>query len=183
MLVCEVDPVKALEAAMDGYEPVPLLEACERAETILTVTGKRNTLLPDHFLRMKDGAVVANAGHFQSDIDMEGLAAITVERSTPRDTISSYRVAADENEQPRLIHLLGDGHIVNIACGDGHAADIIELSFALQLLGARHLVEQRGALGNEALLLPDHLDREVASLKLRSMGIEIDDGETPERRE
>ena len=177
VLVSEIDPVKALEAAMDGFEPVPLLEACSQADTILSVTGARHTLRGEHFLAMKPGALVANAGHFRDDVDTDALVTLAEDHKTIRDGVHGYRLPPRESDRAageRWIYLLADGNIVNIACGDGHPAEIMDLSFAVQASGVSYLVEHGRDLEPGALPVPPEIDERVAALKLEAMGLAID---------
>ncbi len=170
VIVSEVDPVKALDATMNGYQVLPLVEACRQADFVLTVTGLRNTLRREHFEAMKNGAFIANAGHFRSEVDVPALEDLGVERSRERETIEGFRMSDD-----RWLYLLGNGNIVNIACGDGHPAEIMDLSFSLQALTARYVTEQAGTLARDTLPVPEAIDLEVARRKLESMGVSIDD--------
>lgn len=169
VVISEVDPVKAADAAMRGFDVAPLSEACSEADVVLTVTGVRNTLRLEHFEKMKDGALVANAGHFRNEIDVAALKQAASEERPFREQVTGYRLGDD------WVHLLGDGNIVNIACGDGHPAEIMDTSFALQALSARHVVSEAGTLGAEAIDIPEAIDDQVARLKLESMGLRIDE--------
>jgi len=169
VIVSELDAVKAADAAMNGYRVMPLLEACGMADVILTVTGRRDTLGRAHFEAMKDGALIANAGHFRNEIDVDALHGLASEEAPVRDGIRAYRTPAD-----RWLYLLGDGNIVNIACADGHPAEIMDTSFALQALAALHLVESGDRLEAGVYPVPDTIDQRVARMKLASMNIRID---------
>ncbi len=172
VIVCEVDAVKAADAAMNGYRVMPLLEACGLADVVLTVTGVRDTLRREHFEAMKDGVLIANAGHFRNEIDVDALHDLAVAETPVRDGIRAYQM----NSGKRL-NLLGDGNIVNIACADGHPAEIMDTSFALQALCALHLVETGDRLAPGVYPVPEAIDQRVARMKLASMNISID---TPE---
>jgi len=169
VIVCEVDPVKAADAAMCGYQVMPLMEACRKADIMLTVTGVRNTLERNHFEAMKDGMLIANAGHFRNEIDVDALQEIAAEQKPMRDKVQGYKTEAGD-----WLYLLGDGNIVNIACGDGHPAEIMDTSFALQALSARYLVEQNVKLLPAVYEVPEEIDLQVARLKLASLNISID---------
>ena len=169
VILSEVDPVKAADAAMRGFDVAPLEQACRRADIILTVTGIKNTLSLRHFEQMKDGALVANAGHFRNEIDVQALTTAATDRETLREEVTGYRLGE------KWIHLLGDGNIVNIACGDGHPAEIMDTSFALQALSVRHVVENASSLSKRAYDIPEEIDDRVARLKLEAMGLEIDE--------
>jgi adenosylhomocysteinase len=169
VITCEVDAVKAADAAMNGYRVMPLLEACGKADVVLTVTGARNTLDHAHFEAMKDGVLIANAGHFRNEINVDALHDLAVEEAPMRDGIRAYRTPAG-----KWLYLIGDGNIVNIACADGHPAEIMDTSFALQALSALHLVESRERLRPGVYPVPDAIDQRVARMKLASMNISID---------
>jgi adenosylhomocysteinase len=169
VIVCEVDAVKAADAAMTGYRVMPLLDACGLADVVLTVTGVRDTLRREHFEAMKDGVLVANAGHFRNEIDVDALHDLAMEESSVRDGIHAYRTPSGN-----WLYLLGDGNIVNIACADGHPAEIMDTSFALQALNALYLVESGQTLEPGVYRVPDAIDQRVARMKLASMGINID---------
>lgn len=169
VIVCEVDAVKAADAAMNGYQVMPLLEACPIADIILTVTGVRNTLDLIHFEAMKDGVLIANAGHFRNEINVDALQTLSVEQAPMRENVDGYKTSSGA-----WLYLAGDGNIVNIACADGHPAEIMDTSFALQALNARYLVEHHEQLGPGAHDVPEEIDQQVARMKLASMQISID---------
>jgi adenosylhomocysteinase len=170
VIVCEVDAVKAADAAMSGYQVMPLLEACGKADIVLTVTGVRNTLDRAHFEAMKDGVLIANAGHFRNEINVDALDDIAIEQAPMRDKVQGYKTSSGA-----WLYLVGDGNIVNIACADGHPAEIMDTSFALQALSARHLVEHHGELVPGVYEVPEEIDQQVARMKLASMNISIDE--------
>lgn len=173
VVVCEVDPMRALEARMEGFEVMPALAAAERGQVFVTVTGSRAVLGAEHFARMQDGAVLANAGHFDVEVDLEALAAAAPDG--PRRVlplVEEYRLA-----DGRRLNLLASGRVVNLAAGQGHPAAVMDMSFANQALAAEHLV--RAATAGPALApgvhpVPEALDREIARLKLASLGVHID---------
>jgi adenosylhomocysteinase len=169
IIVCEVDAVKAADAAMNGYQVMPLLEACPKADIVLTVTGRPDTLTRAHFDAMKDGTLIANAGHFRSEIDVDALQDLAVDEANMRDKVHGYKTPSGA-----WLYLVGDGNIVNIACADGHPAEIMDTSFALQALSARHLVEHGKKLVPGVYDVPEEIDRQVAQMKLTSMQISID---------
>jgi adenosylhomocysteinase len=169
VIVCEVDPVKAADALMNGCRVLPLAEACPVADVVLTVTGVKHTLRAEHFGLLKDNALLANAGHFWEEIDVAALAAAAAERKELRANVEGIRLA-----NGRWLNLLGGGNIVNIACGDGHPAEIMDMSFALQALAARHVVAQSGSLPPGCYPVPAEIDEEVARLKLAATGVSID---------
>jgi adenosylhomocysteinase len=169
VIVCEVDPLRALEARMDGYEVMPALAAAERGDVFVTVTGGRDVLVREHFERMKDGAVLANAGHFDVEIDLAALReAATGGHREVRPLVEQYDLGG------RRLNLLAQGRVVNLAAAEGHPAAVMDISFALQALSAEHLVEAGGRLEHRVHPVPAALEREVARLKLGSLGIEID---------
>jgi adenosylhomocysteinase len=169
VVVCEVDPVKAADALMHGCRVLPLADACPLADVVLTVTGVRHTLRAEHFTLLKSNSVLANAGHFWDEIDVASLAALAVERKELRANVEGFRLP-----DGRWLNLLGGGNIVNIACGDGHPAEIMDMSFALQVLAARYVVERAGALAADCHAVPAEIDEQVARLKLGAAGVSID---------
>jgi adenosylhomocysteinase len=178
MIVCEVDPLRALEARMDGYEVMPALEAAERGEVFVTVTGSRAVLRRDHFERMKDGAVLANAGHFDVEIDLDDLRELAtggVRQVLP--LVEQYDLGGD-----RRLNLLAQGRVVNLAAGEGHPAAVMDMSFANLALAVEHLVVNGDSLEHRVLDVPKELDEEIARLKLESLGVEID-ALTPEQQD
>jgi adenosylhomocysteinase len=169
VVVCEVDPMRALEARMEGFEVMPALDAAERGDVFVTVTGNRDVLSRDHFARMKDGAVLANAGHFDVEIDLKALGDAAV--SPPRDVLP---LVAQYDLGDRRLNLLASGRVVNLAAGQGHPAAVMDMSFANQVLAVEHLVAHGAELGAGVHPVPEAIDREVARLKLASLGVEID---------
>ncbi len=174
VVVCEVDPLRALEARMDGFEVMPALAAAERGDVFVTVTGARDVLGAEHFSRMKDGAVLANAGHFDVEIDVRALAKAATERREVRPLVDQYVVGG------RRLNLLAQGRLVNLSAAEGHPAAVMDVSFALQALSTEHLVRSAGTLERRVHQVPPELEREVARLKLDSLGISIDEL-TPEQ--
>jgi len=170
VIVCEVDAVKAADAAMNGYQVMPLLEACPVSDIVLTVTGIRHTLTRVHFDTMKEGALIANAGHFRNEIDVDALQDLAIENKPMRENVHGYKTPAG-----KWLYLIGDGNIVNIACADGHPVEIMDTSFALQALSARYLFEHHEELAPGVYGVPDEIDQQVAQMKLASMQIRIDD--------
>jgi adenosylhomocysteinase len=169
VIACEVDPVKAADALMNGCQVMPLLEACAHADLVVTVTGIRHTLRPEHFAVLKDNVLLANAGHFWDEIDVEALRSAATETRSLRTTVEGFRMP-----DGRWLHLLGGGNIVNISCADGHPAEIMDTSFALQALSVRHLALHGSTLPREAHLVPEEIDQRVAELKLIGSGVRID---------
>jgi adenosylhomocysteinase len=169
VVVCEVDPIKAADALMHGCRVMPLTDACRIADVVLTVTGVRHTLRAAHFDALKHNVLLANAGHFWEEIDVAALAAAAVERKRLRADVEGFRLA-----DGRWLNLLGGGNIVNISCGDGHPAEIMDMSFALQALAVRHVVASGGSLTAACHAIPAAIDEHVARLKLAASGISID---------
>jgi adenosylhomocysteinase len=168
VIVCEVDPMRALEARMDGFEVMPALEA-ERGDVFVTVTGGRDVLRGEHFSRMKDGAVLANAGHFDVEIDVVALREAASEVHEVRPRVDQYVL------EGRRLNLLAAGRVVNLAAAEGHPAGVMDISFALQALAAEELVRRAGELAPGVHPVPEGIDREVAALKLASLGVRIDE--------
>jgi adenosylhomocysteinase len=169
VIVCEVDPMRALEARMEGFEVMPALEAAARGQVFVTVTGSRAVLGAEHFARMPDGAVLANAGHFDVEIDLEALRAAAtggVRQALP--LVSQYDLG------DLLLNLLADGRVVNLAAGQGHPSSVMDMSFANQALAAEHLARDGAGLPRAVLPVPAAVDEEVARLKLASLGVRID---------
>jgi adenosylhomocysteinase len=178
VIVCEVDPLRALEARMDAYEVMPALVAAERGDLFVTVTGSRAALARAHFERMKDGAVLANAGHFDVEIDLDDLRSIAtggVRQVLP--LVEQYDLGDD-----RRLNLLAQGRVVNLAAGEGHPAAVMDMSFANLALAVEHLVVNGDSLEHRVLDVPKELDEEIARLKLESLGVEIDEL-TPEQQD
>jgi adenosylhomocysteinase len=176
VIVCEVDPMRALEARMDGYEAMPALEAAERGDLFVTVTGSRDVIRREHMERMKDGAVLANAGHFDVEIDLPGLRDLAggeVREVLP--LVEQYEVG-----EGRRLNLLAQGRVVNLAAGQGHPAAVMDMSFANLALAVEHLALHGDDLEHRVLPMPQELDAEIARLKLESLGVEID-SLTPEQ--
>jgi adenosylhomocysteinase len=171
VIVCEVDPLRALEARMEGYEVMGALAASERGDVFVTVTGGRDVLRGEHFERMKDGAVLANAGHFDVEIKLDDLRALAVGGRREALPLVEEHTLSDG----RRLNLLAQGRVVNLAAGDGHPASVMDMSFAGQALCVEHLVANAGVLQPGVLPVPDRIDDEVARLKLESLGVQIDE--------
>jgi adenosylhomocysteinase len=170
VIVCEVDPLRALEAKMEGYEVMGSLAAAERGDVFVTVTGGRDVLRGEHFERMKDGAVLANAGHFDVEINLADLRALAVGGRREALPLVEEHLMADG----RRLNLLAEGKVVNLAAGEGHPAAVMDMSFAGQALCVEHLVARAGEMPAAVLPVPDDIDEQVARLKLESLGVEID---------
>jgi adenosylhomocysteinase len=169
VIVTEVDPIRALEAAMDGYRVMPMVEAAKVADFIVTATGDRDVVAGEHFAVMKDNAIVANSGHFNVEIDIPTLEAMSVEKRRPRAFVDQYVL-----EDGRRINLLGEGRLINLASAEGHPSAVMDMSFANQALASEFLLKSKGELANAVHALPREVDVDIALLKLKAMGIEID---------
>jgi adenosylhomocysteinase len=171
VIVCEVDPLRALEARMSGYEVMPAIAAAARGDVFITVTGSRRVLRQEHFELMKDGAVLANAGHFDVEIDLPEL------RALASGGVRQIKPLVEQYELPggRRLNLLASGRVVNLAAGEGHPAAVMDVSFALQALCVEELVRRRGELAAGVHPVPAAIDREVGRLKLAALGVAIDE--------
>jgi adenosylhomocysteinase len=169
VIICEVDPLRALEAVMDGFEVMPIDAAASVGDVFVTVTGDKAVLTRRHFIRMKDGAIVANAGHFNVEIDIPALASLAKRKRRVREFVEEY-----ELRNGRKINLLGDGRLINLAAAEGHPAMVMDMSFANQALSVLYLHRKGKTLGKEVYGVPREIDEQIARLKLRSMGIRID---------
>jgi len=169
VIVCEIDPIIALEAAMDGFEVMPLLDAAGSGDVFITLTGNRHVLDKTHFARLKDEAILANSGHFNVEINIPALEKMASSTRRTRQFVDEY-VLADG----RRVYLLGEGRLINLAAAEGHPASVMDMSFANQALGLEHLVKNRGKLKPDVYTVPLEIDNEVGRLKLKSMGISID---------
>ena len=170
VVVTEVDPLKAIEAVMDGFRVVPVLEAARIGDIFVTLTGNINVIGPKHFRQMKDGAIVCNSGHFNVEIDIEGLKRISKRRRKIRQFLEEYTLS-----DGRRINLLAEGRLVNLAAAEGHPASVMDMSFANQALCAEYLSRQGRSLAKKVYPVPKSIDSKVARLKLKAMGIRIDD--------
>jgi adenosylhomocysteinase len=173
--VCEVDSVRGLEAYADGFDVLPALEAAEIGEVFITATGSRDVLTSSHFERMRDGAILANAGGVDVEIDVEGLKATASEMREVRRNVGEFTLGDD-----RKLHLVGRGMVVNLTAGDGHPVEIMDLTFAIQALCAHHLANNHSSMENRVHLLPKEIDDEVARIKLDAVGMGVD-SLTPEQ--
>jgi adenosylhomocysteinase len=169
VVVCEIDPMRALEAQMEGFDVMPALAAAARGDVFVTVTGSTDVLRREHFEQMKDGAVLANAGHFDVEISLPDLRSLATQVREVLPLVEQYDLGG------RRLNLLAAGRVVNLAAGQGHPAEIMDMSFANQALAAEHLVREAGSLSPRVHPVPDGIDREVARLKLASLGVAIDE--------
>jgi adenosylhomocysteinase len=171
VIVCEVDPLRALEARMEGFHVMPALEAAAVGDVFITVTGVPGVLGAEHFARMKDGATLANAGHFDVEIDLPALDAAASDRREVLPLVEQFEIGS---HPPRRLNLLAQGRVVNLAAGQGHPAEIMDISFALHALAVEWLAREGAALAPGIHPVPGDLDREVARLKLAALGVGID---------
>ncbi len=169
VIICEVDPIRAIEACMDGYRVLGSENAAAEGDIFITVTGCRDVLGSSHFKRMKNGAILANAGHFDVEINKMELEKLSRSRQKARLNIEQYNL-----KNGRKLYLLAEGRLVNLAAGDGHPAEIMDMSFAVQALSAKYILKNKGVLENKLYPVPVEIDHRVAQLKLTSMGVEID---------
>jgi adenosylhomocysteinase len=176
VIVTEIDPTKAIEAVLDGYRVMPMEKAAPIGDLFVTVTGNKSVLRDGHFRAMKDGAVVGNSGHFNVEIEIPALEALSTARRRIREFVEEFTLA-----DGRRIHLLADGRLINLAAAEGHPASVMDMSFANQALAAEFMVKNHAALEKKVYAVPEEIDREIARLKLASMGTQIDTP-TPEQR-
>ena len=177
VIITEIDPTKALEAVMDGYRVMAMENAAKLGDVFCTVTGNKNVLRKEHFAVMKDGAIVANSGHFNVEIDIPALEKLSSGKRTTRNFVEEYSL-----RDGRKINLLGEGRLINLAAAEGHPAAVMDMSFADQALSVEYMVKHHASLEKKVFKVPDELDKQVARLKLESMGIKID-RLTPEQEE
>jgi adenosylhomocysteinase len=170
VIVTEIDPIKAIEAVMDGFRVMPMSEACRIGDFFVTVTGNRHVIDKEHFEVMKDGAIVCNSGHFDLELNLEALREMSSEVVTRRPFVEEYR----SNDNSKSVIVLGEGRLINLAAAEGHPASVMDMSFANQALSAEFLVKEQGNLAAGVHVLPAEVDQEIASLKLRAMGVSID---------
>jgi adenosylhomocysteinase len=178
IIVAEINPIKAVEAIMDGYRVMPMSEASSIGDVFITVTGNRHVIDASHFSRMKDGAIVCNSGHFDLELNLVALREMSQPPETLRPFVEEYKLLADG----RRIIVLGEGRLINLAAAEGHPASVMDMSFANQALAVEYLVKNRGQLRAGVHVLPEAVDTEIAGLKLKSFGISIDTL-TPEQLE
>ena len=170
VIVTEVEPMRALEAVMDGFQVMPMARAAEVGDVFVTVTGNTTVLSRDHFGRLKDGAILANSGHFNVEIDLATLGAMARGRRTVRPFVDEFTL-----QNGRRVYVLGEGRLINLAAAEGHPAAVMDMSFANQALAAEYMVKQGRALERKVYGVPREIDLEIARLKLASMGVEIDE--------
>ncbi len=175
VIITEVDPIKAIEAVFDGFRVMPMDEAAKVGDIFLTLTGDKDILRKRHYESMKNGAMLANSGHFDLEINIPELEQVSESRSQVKPGIEEFKFA-----NGKKLYLLGEGRLVNLACGDGHPAEIMDLSWGVQFFSALHIVENHDKLENKVYVLPDEVNTKIAKIKLAAMGIEIDEL-TPEQ--
>jgi adenosylhomocysteinase len=167
--IIEVDPLKALEAVMDGYTVAPLIDACKKADVIVTLTGDIHVIRKEHFEAMKDGAIVANSGHFNVEIDIPALEKIAIKKRIVRDFVEEYTLKGGKR-----VNLLGEGRLINLASAEGHPASVMDMSFANQALGCEYIAKNYRKLERKVYEVPEFIDKNIAKLKLESLGVKID---------
>ena len=170
VVVCEIDPIKAIEAVMDGFRVLPIKDAARIGDFFITVTGNRHVIDKEHFETMKDGAIVANSGHFDLELNLDALREMSQPAVARRPFVEEYRSKDDK----KSVIVLGEGRLINLAAAEGHPASVMDMSFANQALSAEYLVKNKGTLPAGVHVLPQEVDQEIAGLKLRAMGISID---------
>ena len=169
VVITEVDPIKAIEAVFDGYRVMPMDEAAKIGDIFLTLTGDKDIIRERHFAVMKDGAMMANSGHFDVEINIPELLSMSQSRRTVRNNIEEFK-----QKDGRKLYLLAEGRLVNLAAGDGHPAEIMDLSFAVQFFSALYVMEHHAELKNQVYLMPNEINVRIAEMKLKSMGVTID---------
>jgi len=169
VIVTEVNPLLALEAVMTGFRVMPMAEAAKIGDIFVTVTGDINVVDQSHFELMKDGAIVANSGHFNVEINIPALEKMTKEKRLVRPFVEEYQL-----KDGRSIHILGEGRLINLAAAEGHPASVMDMSFANQALSAEYMAKNADKLGKQVYSVPEEIDREIARIKLEAMGIHID---------
>jgi len=169
VVVTEVDPVRALEASMEGYRVMTMLEAAKVGDIFITSTGCKNIITPEHLQEMKDGAILANAGHFDVEIDVKALRSNAIATKVARQNVEQFTM-----KNGRRLYLLAEGRLVNLAAADGHPAEVMDMSFANQALAAEYLLKNKGKLEPKVYKVPLEMDRQIASVWLESHGVKID---------
>jgi adenosylhomocysteinase len=169
VIVCEVDPLRALEAVMDGFPVMPIAKAAPLGDFFCTLTGDINVIRKEHFLTMKDGAIICNSGHFDVELDLPGLKESSTSRRLIREFVEEFTL-----KDGRRVFLLGEGRLINLAAAEGHPSSVMDMSFANQALSAEFMARESGKLGKKVYPVPEVIDKEIARLKLKAMGVEID---------
>jgi len=169
VIVTEVNPVRAIEANLDGFEVLPMSKAAPMGDLFVTVTGNTTVLDVQHFAVMKDGAIISNSGHFNVEINLVGLKAMSSGRRVVRPFVEEYKM-----KDGRLLHVLAEGRLINLAAAEGHPGQVMDMSFANQALSAEYLVKHHKELEKRVYVVPKEIDEQIAALKLASMGVQID---------
>jgi len=169
VIVTEIDPIRALEAVMDGYRVLPMAEAAKLGDFFVTLTGNTDVIREQHFSLMKDGAILANSGHFNVELELDALDKISVKKTTVREGIEEYTLPSGAR-----VNVLAEGRLINLAAAEGHPSSVMDMSFANQALAAEYLVKQRNALTKGVYTVPEEIDRRIAELKLQALGITVD---------
>jgi adenosylhomocysteinase len=169
VIVTEIDPTKAIEAIMDGYRVMTMHDAAAIGDLFVTVTGNKNVIARDHFERLKSGAILCNSGHFNVEIDLETLGSMASSRRETRAFVEEFAM-----RDGRKVYVLGEGRLINLAAAEGHPASVMDMSFANQALSAEYMVKNHAKLENKVYSVPEELDKQVAKMKLESMGVAID---------
>ena len=169
VIVCEIDPLRALEAVMDGFQVMPIAKAAPFGDFFCTLTGDINVIRAEHFVTMKDGAIVSNSGHFDVELDLPGLAEASVSRRFIREFVEEFTL-----KDGHRIYVLGEGRLINLAAAEGHPSSVMDMSFANQALSAEYMAKEYTSMGKRVYPVPTVIDKEIARLKLESMGVEID---------
>ena len=177
VIVTEIDPIKAIEALMDGFRVMSMAEAAQIGDVFVTVTGNKSVIARDHFERLKNGAIISNSGHFNVEIDLETLGRMASSRRQTREFVEEYVM-----RDGRKIYVLGEGRLINLAAAEGHPASVMDMSFANQALSAEYMVKNHATLEKKVYSVPEDLDKNVAKMKLEAMGVKID-RLTPEQEE
>ena len=170
VIITEVDPLKALEARMDGFNVMTMEEAAEIGDVFITLTGNKNVIREEHFVKMKDGAIVGNSGHFNAELDIPALEKICKSKRETRPFVTEYTLP-----NGKIINLLAEGRLVNLSAAEGHPAMVMDMSFANQALSAEYMLNHYKEIGKTVIAVPEHIDKEIARLKLETMGIKIDE--------
>jgi adenosylhomocysteinase len=169
VVVTEVDPLRALEAVMDGFQVLPMEQAARQGDIFVTATGDKSVITRDHMLAMKDGAILANTGHFNVEIEIPALRALATDTRTLRQFVDEFML-----EDGRRLYLIADGRLVNLSAAEGHPAQVMDMSFANQAFSAEYVVSNAASLEKKVYPVPEEIDREIARLKLETMGVTID---------
>jgi len=170
VIVTEVDPVKALEAYLDGFEVMSIEDASEIGDIFVTATGNVNVIKKENILKMKDGAILGNSGHFNVEIDVDGLEEVTVEKRVVRDNLVEHKLI-----NSKKVYLISEGRLLNLSAGEGHPSSVMDMSFSNQALSLEYLVKNRDKLENKVYNVPDEIDYEIAEIKLKTLGIKINE--------